>query len=302
MTKEIDTSISLRAMKFKLQRGGVRRSARDKDAEEVIKSLKGDEGQIVSRKLFLNKNSPVQKYQQKANEMYQYHIANTLPCGDDATRLMKNSIYFEYTGRMRQSISELELLKQTIVGSEATYANVVCDDVTERNNHLTAQGKPATATQEDYLPFDEMARRLYVTWYPEPISTSGDFRFEIPDEMKHRCDEQLAQMLEDAKADLYARMLAPMKAFVEKLTVPIGEDGSVFRNTLVSNLADLVDHLPRLNLDDDSRVAGAIKALSETIEPYAGNPDALRESPAVRSKAKADVETLMSQLSGGYGF
>jgi len=297
----IDTSISSRAMKFKLMRGGVRRSARDKDAEEVIKSLKGDEGQIVSRKLFLNKNSPVQKYQQKANEMYQYHVANTLPCGDDATRLLKNSIYFEYTSKMQQFISELESLKQKIVGSEAIYMNVVTDDVMERNAALAAQGKPATATPDDYLSFDEMERRLYVTWYPEPISTSGDFRFEIPDEMRTRCDEQLDQMLREAKADIYVRMLAPMKAFVEKLSVPIGEDGSVFRNTLVSNVADLVEHLPRLNLDDDSQVTEAINALRDAIMPYSGNPDTLRESPAVRSKAKADVEKLMAQLSGGYG-
>ena len=296
----IETNIAARAMKFKLQRGGVRRAARDKDAEEVIKNLKGDEGQIVSRKLFQNKSSLVYKYQLKASEMYQYHISQTLPCGDDATRLLKNESYFEYTGKMQQYISELDVLKRQIVGDEATYEAVITADITERNTNLYNQGKTSTAVHSDYLTYSQMCDRLYVTWYPEPISTSGDFRWEIPAEMKHRCDEQLNQMLQDAKQDIYTRMLAPMQAFIDKLAVPIGEQGSIFRDTLVENLTDLVTHLPKLNLDDDPKITEMIAALKETTDAYSGNPDILRESPGMRAKAKTDMDALLKQLTGGY--
>lgn len=289
-------------MKFKLQRGGVRRAVRDKDAEQLIKSMRGDEGQIVSRKLFQNTKSPVYLYQQKANEMYQYHIANTLPCGDDSTRLMKNSLYFEYTGRMGQFISELEVFRARIVGTPEIYRDVVQADIDERNMNLRHQNKPETATFDDYLTYGEMGDRLYITWYPEPISTSGDFRFEIPQEMKTRLDNQLAKMVDDAKADIYVRMLAPVRAFINKLSIPIGTEGAVFRNTLVDNITDLVEHLPKLNIDDDPVIAGLLDSLKNTIEPYANNPDVLRDFPNTRNAAKMEMIDILDKITKGYKF
>lgn len=296
----METGIESRAMKFKLQRGGVRKSTRDKEAEELVKQIKGDEGQIVSRKLFQHKDSPVQKYQQKSNEMYQYHIANTLPFGDDSTRLMKNSLYFEYTGRMSAFIQELDRLKQQIVGDEGIYQRVVDDDVIARNQSLYAQMKPPTATQNDYLTFEEMERRLYITWYAEPIATSGDFRFEIPAEMKKALDDNLLNALREAKEELRSRLLAPMKALVDKLSVPIGEDGSIFRNSLVTNLTELVDQLPHLNLDDDPEIEAVREKLEKVIKPYEGNEDNLRKYQGDRVKTKQEIDALMKDLSGGW--
>ena len=296
----METGIESRAMKFKLQRGGVRKSTRDKDAEELVKQIKGDEGQIVSRKLFQNKDSPVQKYQQKSNEMYQYHIANTLPFGDDSTRLMKNSLYFEYTGRMTAFIQELDRLKQQIVGDQSVYQHVIDDDIIARNQSLYAQAKSPTANQTDYLSFDEMERRLYITWYAEPIATSGDFRFEIPDEMKKALDDNLSNALREAKEELRGRLMGPMKALVDKLAVPIGEEGCVFRNTLVTNLTEMVDQLPHLNLDDDPEIEAVRQKLADIIKPYEGRENELRLFSGPRSKAKQDVEQLMKDLSGGW--
>lgn len=295
----ITTGIETRAMKFKLQRGAVRRSTRDKDAEKMLKDMNGDEGQLVSRKLFLGPTSPVQKYQQKSSEMYQYHTANTLPYGDDGTRLMSNSIYFEYTGRMTQFIAELEALKQTIVGDESMYHSVVQHDITRRNAALTAQNKPPTATAADYMGYEAMRDRLYVTWFPEPVATSGDFRFEISADMKKVYDDNLARIVEDAKADVLNRVLEPMKAFVKRMSVPIGEEGAVFRDTMVTNLTDLVTHLPKLNIDDDPRISSMVAEL-RTITAKFTNPDVLRSNSVARATAKKDVSELMNKLTGGW--
>jgi hypothetical protein len=293
------SSIETRAMKFKLQRGRVRCTSRDKDSEELLKQTRGDEGQVVSRKLFLNKNSPVHKYQQKSSEMYQYHVANTLPCGDDGTRLMSNSIYFEYTGRMSQFISELEALKLLIVGDIATYAAIVHQDIDERNKLLTAQGKPATASTHDYSPYEAMCERLYVTWFPEPIATSGDFRFEIPAEMKKAYDDNMQRVIDEAKEDILARVIAPMRTFVAKMTIPIGEDGSVFRDTTVTNLCDLVEQLPKLNIDGDARITAMVESLRGVTSKFV-EPNVLRNSQSAREAAKADVSLLLDKLSGGW--
>ena len=296
---EANTGIECRAMKFRLSRGGVRRSTRDKASEDMLKQTVGDEGQIVSRKLFQVKTSPVYAYQLKNGEMYQYHVAHTLPCGDDGTRLLNNAIYFEYTAKMSDFISQLDVLRARIVGTEDIYRQVVQSDIVDRNDALFNQGKPRTASVNDYASYSEMRNKLYVHWIAEPIATAGDFRFEVPEDMKKRYAENMAQMVENAKADVINRVIAPMQAFVARMSVPIGTDGSVFRDTMVTNLTDLVTHLPKLNIDDDKRITDMVQSIKNITSKFS-SPDVLRMSQTARDTAKQDVETLMKNLTGGW--
>jgi hypothetical protein len=175
------SSISNRAMKFKLHRGGTHRRIRDKDAEALVKSTLGDEGQIVSRELFTDKTSPIYIYQKLSAEMYGYHVKATLPFGDDSSRLLPNTAYFDYTTKMQGYISQLDQLKQSIVSN---WTNLVFNDVQVRNSRLIAQGKAANASTSDYPTASQIEARLYVQWFPEPVTTSNDFRFTLPQELK----------------------------------------------------------------------------------------------------------------------
>ena len=294
-----DTSIASRAMKAVLHRGnGAGNRNRDKAAEQLVKEQFGDQGQIVTRKLFANKAGLIARRNQLANEMYAYHMRSTLPHGDDGSRLLPNSQYFEYTTKMASYEAELQRQAQYIVDN---WDDIVDADMTERNAALTAQGKPATASAADYPTAGQAQALMYITWRLEPISTAADFRYDVAPEVKARLDEQLVAMQEAAKEEIFGRMLEPMSRFVKKLSVPIDEKGSVFRNSLVENLNELLADLPKMNFDGDPRVEEALAELRQIITPYVFNPDTLRQDGTARSEARRKMEELQKKLEG-YSF
>lgn len=288
-------TIADRAMSVRLQRGTGYARVRDTDAEAVVKQQFGDQGQVVSKALFKDKGCLIYRRAQLAGEMYQYHIKITLPHTDDGWRILPNGLYFEYSQKIQDFASRLEQMDGIIL---ANYPTLVQDDVDRRNAALMAQGKAPIAHAGEYPDMAHMRRLLYVRYYFQPISTANDFRYEVTPEDRRRMDDLLHDIEETAKADLYQRMLDPIRAFVTKLSTPIGQEGSIFRDSLVGNVAEMVEHLPKLNLDNDPHIASTLAEIAAIIAPLARCPDVLRESQAQRDSAKARMAQVMKSLEG----
>lgn len=293
-----DTSIANRAMKFRLSRGGTAKRVRDKDAEALVKSTLGDEGQIVSRELFKDKGNLVYQYQAVGNEMYCYHIKSTLPFGDDSSRLLPNAAYFDYTSEMQGYISKLDGLRSQIL---ASWPMLVQRDMLSRDAAMQAQGRQPSSKVEDYPTLQQMESRLYVNWYPEPVMTSGDFRFALPPDMLAKVDEQINALVADAGKELYVRMLKPVSAFIGKLNSFTGDKGQRWHDSFIDNLNGLSKELPKLNVNDDPVVTSLLQQIDAIVKPYVFQPDALKEDEFARSQVKAKLEALEAQLKG-YAF
>ena len=293
-----DTSIANRAMKFRLSRGGTARRVRDKDAEQLVKATMGDEGQIVSRETFKDKGNLVYQYQAVGNEMYAYHVKSTLPFGDDSSRLLPNAAYFDYTTEMQGFISRLDGLRSRIL---ASWPVLVSNDMLSRDNAMLAQGRQPSSKVEDYPTLQQMESRLYVNWYPEPVMTSGDFRFALPPDMLAKVDEQICALVADAGRELYVRMLKPVSAFIGKLNSFTGDKGQRWHDSFIDNLNGLSKELPKLNVNDDPVVTSLLQQIDAIVKPYAFQPDALKEDEFARNQVKAKLEALEVQLKG-YAF
>ena len=285
------TSVANRAMKFRLSRGGTARRVRDKDAEALVKSTLGDEGQIVSRELFSSKGNLVHQYQELSGKMYAYHVKETLPFGDDSSRLLMAAKLFHYTNEMQNYISRLDQLKNQIV---ANWSQLVQDDINYRNTKLTNQSAKIT----DYPTAVQMNYRLYVNWTPEAISTEGDFRFTVPQEITDRAQAMLQDAIESANRDRYNRMLVPVSKFIEKLSKYTGDKGQKWHASFIDNLNSLDKEVGSLNIVDDPVVDAFLQQISSIIGPYAFAPDALKEDQMARDSVKAKLEALESQLKG----
>jgi hypothetical protein len=288
------TSIASRAMKFKLSRGGTKRRVRDKDAEALLKNQLGDEGQIVSRELFKGKNK-VSEYQGLANEMHGYHVKATLPFGDDSSRVLLNTNYFDYTTKMNNYISQLAQFRYVIL---ASWDQLVQDDINSRNNALIAAGNAPLAKVSDYPTRHSMENRLYVTWFPEPISTVNDFRFDLPADMLEVVDKQFADMIETASRERFTRMLNPVSAFIGKLERYTGEKGQRWYDSFVENLASLPEEIAALNIKDEPMVDKFLSDIQALIAPHAANQETLKEDKHARDEMKRKLEALEAGLKG----
>ena len=91
---------------------------------------------------------------------------------------------------------------------------------------------------------------------------------------------------------------------MERVSERLSEDDNgkplVFRDTMISNIRDLVDVVPRLNIFGDQRLARLCEHVKDRIAGV--EPDSLRPSgtfdPAVRARVKRDADALMEQFAG----
>ena len=153
----------------------------------------------------------------------------------------------------------------------------------------------------EYPSKEQITGYLYAEWHLEPIATANDFRYDVAPEIVERLNGRLKQMEDDLRFEFVRRLADPMKRFIEKLSVPIGEAGAIFRDSMLENLNELVQLLPKLNVNEDPRVTEIVNELNAIVRPYVFAPDVLRQSPAARESARDKMKKLMEKLDG-YGF
>jgi len=89
-----------------------------------------------------------------------------------------------------------------------------------------------------------------------------------------------------------------MQRAVKKLTVPIGDDGHIFRDSLIDNMVDVAYRMAKVNVSDDPVIADRIRDLQSLVSTYANNKDVLRSSQTVREKAATQIDALCNQMAG----
>jgi hypothetical protein len=116
--------------------------------------------------------------------------------------------------------------------------------------------------EEDYPSTEKLRNKFGVRLEVLPIPSGNDFRVTLSEEEQARVareiDENVRQSLQKGTEDLWTRLKGVVAHMVERLNEP----GSRFHASLVSNICELVDLLPRLNVNQDeelNRFAGEIR-------------------------------------------
>lgn len=125
-------------------------------------------------------------------------------------------------------------------------------------------------------------------FHAEPIADMSDLRnFEgfTSEEMEERiieAEQAAADRLANAQKDLWTRLFTGVNAMADKLAVPIGAQGSIFRDSLVNNLIELADLLPKMNVVADPALAKMVGDLKKNL--LGVHPEALRNNPDIRAE------------------
>ena len=253
------------------------------DAEESERYGAGN----VNKHLFKGRDNRVKQAISKYTEVYTYVKSHTVPWSTGVDMLNIN-LYQEVTHNLRRLIAE---------------ANAAVDDLVDNwdyevqrdYNRLLPTGH---ASLEDYPTAEHVRDRFGIEVQFMPVPTTGDFRVEISDEDKASLLSRLQDAGRNAERHVINKMLEPMIAAAEKLAVPIGNDGSIFRDSLVENLVDVADRMARVNLSDDPVIQKQIADLKSIVGQYADNIDVLRNSQHVRDVASKQISDLIGQMKG----
>ncbi len=220
-----------------------------------------------------------------------WHYENSLPWGDDSSRVLRSASFLDYAAGYADWKTKFE-----------TAVDVFC----QAYPTLVAQAELRLNTlfdPKDYPEVEEVRRRFAVRLNVYPMPNAEDFRIieGIPSEEAERLRAEAVAGLEaqvtDALKDLWTRMHTVVSAMSDRLSVPHGEKGGKFRDTLVDNIEELLERVPKLNLTGDPE----IEKLSADMQALICQPETLRADPVVRAEKAAKAKALAARMSAYVG-
>lgn len=299
-------TLSEKAMLVRLTRSAPPTSKRNQQAESLLEGLLGDDANVVSTKLFKNPDNAVRRLLNLYGHKYRHHTRLSLPHEDRGARLLPVTAYDAYIKAQRAIDADIERLQPIVLQN---YHKWVQTDLDERTARATVRGIQSTASLADYPTQQDFEQRLSASikfsTLPDarhPLFDSSDAELaEVQEQMKQEIDALEQEITRRVSDDLKGRMQKPLKHLIEKLKLPIGEEGHIFRDTAITNIADACDEVKALCMGDPD-LLGAAEELRAAVTPLRVAPHVVRESPVVRAaacKRLQDVAEKMGFMFGG---
>jgi hypothetical protein len=219
-----------------------------------------------------------------AGQIRQYFYKITLPWSDEGFRLLPSNFYFDLMTRMREFEAGFE---QGVESFLAVYPQYI-DQVRPELNGLFRE--------EDYPTANKLREKFGVKLEILPIPSGGDFRVQMSAEEQARVsreiDANVRQSLTRGTEDLWKRLREVVSHMVDRLNEP----ESRFHATLVTNVVDLVEILPRLNVNGDAELNRFADQIRQRLCNYSAHD--LKKDDLLRVTAATDAADIVAQMDG----
>ena len=220
------------------------------------------------------------------------HYEQTLPWDDKGARLLTVANYEHYTELM-------DGFRERVVRERARFIEDYDDYVDRAWLDL---GKLFRI--EDYPSKEALQGKFAIRYRIIPVPDADHFIAKLAtddtERVKRNIERHVEKQLHDAVGDLYRRLGEAVERVSERLRDDENGKPLVFRDTMISNIRDLVDVVPRLNIFGDDELARLCEQVKNRIARV--EPDALRPSrtfdPVARARVKRDADALMEQFAG----
>jgi hypothetical protein len=222
-----------------------------------------------------------------ANSARVYHYANTLPWNDEGSRILPASNYMDYNANMRKFRADFEKNASVFFNE---YPNL------QANAKVILNG---LYKEEDYPTTQNMARRFAFSTKFLPMPEASDFRVDIGqdeiDSIREQINSDTQSAVKEAMSDLYRRLYDAVTHMVEKL----GSPDAIFRDSLIGNVRELCDLLPRLNLTGDSTLEAMRTKIEKELTGF--EPQEIRNEAILRETLARKAASIQSDLAGYMG-
>lgn len=216
-----------------------------------------------------------------------YHYEQTLPWSNDGARILPALNYLEYTQGLRRKFSAIDNAVSDFVDD---YPKLVA------NAQRTLNG---LFRQEDYPSQADLRKRFTRETKILPLPDAYDFRVSLNDEdiasIRDAIERDTNASVEQAMRDLYDRLHAAVSRMVERLS----DTEAVFRDSLVQNIRELCDIMPRLNLTGDTTLDELRARVEAELTEF--EPNELRESKALRAEIARKAAKIQNDMQAFMG-
>lgn len=215
------------------------------------------------------------------------HYKETLPWKDGDLRIITTANYLQYRGIM-------DSFKVTFEAAVKKFLADYAQDAANAQNMLGTLYRP-----EDYPPPAQIARKFSFSVQFYAISDETDFRVDLADNeirtIQQDAEKMIRESVKESVKECYERIAAAATHIEERLTGTDdkGKDKR-FHDTLIENVRELADTLPRLNIAQDPALDALAADLREKLAKH--EPGKLRTDKAARSETAAAAREIVSKV------
>jgi hypothetical protein len=219
-----------------------------------------------------------------AGRIRQYFYRVTLPWSDEGMRILPAELYFEFNAQMRDFAAEFRYAVDEFLDAYDTYVK---------------EAQPMLGSLfrlKDYPSGDKVKEKFALRPEILPIPTGDDFRVSLSEDEQARIardiDASTRAAIGDGMRDLWTRLYEVTHHMASRLADPEAR----FHGTLVSNVCDLVELLPRLNIVGDPHLASLTEQVRKQLCQHSA--DLLRNSPTTRQQTAASAAAIARTIAG----
>ncbi len=263
---------------FKLDKSTTAEVNMDKNADTGVAR--------VNKNLFKNVRE-LEAIKRHTRDVRKWLYDNTLPWADEGDRLLPTAAFFNFKQELNDKEKEFYDLRDAflnkydvLVGSQAFKMGSLFD-------------------RSEYPTLLEVAGKFDFTSSFSPLPQSGDFRVDIGTEALEALTSDYDAMFTDrfdaAVNDIKDRLMQGIKHLSQRLEY--GQDGkpNVFRDTALSNVADMLSRVKVLNISGDEALAAAALEAEQVLACV--TPTELRKENDARDHTKAKLDEILGKMS-----
>lgn len=258
-------------------------------SQEVAAQHKASREMGKYRKRLLAKTT-FKKLSTIINEIRNFHYFHTLPWSE-GERILSQLGYFEY-------MKQLSKLRQEFDAEWRAFLPLYPALKEEAKLRMGSLYK-----EEDYPSIDAIATKFGVDVIVSPIPAGEDFRVDLgAAELKRvrtQLEEQSKAVIEEAIKSVWGRLQKVVQHAAERLKAYQEVDGKVehsFRDTVVTNISELLDVIPALNITNDPKLVEFAAAIRQELTAYSGT--VLRDDPKVRATVAQKADDILAKMAG----
>ena len=223
----------------------------------------------------------------------EHHNRNTLAWGDDGTRILPAANYLGYQADQQTLEDAFGRAVRDFVASYPSYVETA-------RTALNGLFDPA-----DYPPPARISEKFAVRRHFLPVAQPDDFRVRLGDvevaQIRAEIEARNAELVANANRELWQRVQDVTSRLVERLSAFAVEPGTgirvhPFRDSLIENVRDLLDIMPRLNITGDARIEQVRQDLAQQVARH--EPERLRQDPALRAAVIDAAGGILARMEG----
>ena len=257
-------------------------------SEEVAAKHGADETRAGRYIKYLLDSKALKEVDQVAVVARHYHKNVTCPWSDTFGRLLPVSLYKDYVKQMDEYV---ERYQKEVKKLAANYSKLVS---------ASKQRLGTMFVETEYLAESEVVEKFDMTYEFWPVPDSSHVAAQLSEEeqevVRKGIETEMDKRVRNTVLNLYERVDKALTALVERLD---GDDPKVFRDTLVTNIREVVAVIPDLNFTGDRHLSEAAERMDKVLEGI--EPDNLRAKnrkydPAAKESVVETAKSVKAEL------